>query len=927
MGKCYYSLNRSANSTLLIPSITIALGLILILIIPITITLGLQPVYATQKPGNSPKNALQITSGRYLFDFDVDDQWFKVDLQPGQKISIVLTVPGKASLDLYLYSPDTVDGYTGLLASSENWEYMDMGGVEKIVYVAERAGFHYIRVRGLVYYARPATYELRVFISDFKIVSVYWGEGNSRLSVAPGDSGVPLTVVVTHQANYTITSLVASLNLKPPFSNILGGDRSTSFHSATVKPGEAITFTFTLNVDHEAGLGSYSLMMTIEYYMVSKEGPIRAIPVEMYVNVPLLGRPSITISTDSSYLAPGVLNELSLVFKNVGSGRATHLEATLTIPSGVTIVGDDNRISIKSIAPGDTISKRLKVHVSSNLALSNIQMSILISYRDGYGSLQSSSRVIGFNIIPSEYLTVEVNAQPSTLSPGIINKVNISIRNLGPSTITNLEVTFSPPTGIVIVGGSNSFYFQKLEGYSVIYTPLLIYVSPSVEGSVVQLQSSISYRKPDGFTHSLTRVIGFKTTKDTSSFLKVSQNIHSIVPNSINELEITVTNTRGRPIRNLSLSVVTPSPAVIISGDKQTYPNILLPNANTSFTISIFVPQGFQGSSLQLQLTISYLDEREVVNTESRVIGLSVKRLINPILISINDNTLTAGIVNNREIKITNIGMAPIYSVVVTLSTSPGAAINLATGQNRWFIESIPPKGSVTILPRIFATPDSVDKIYALQIDVSYEDSLGISYTETQSINLAVQGLIYLTIQDLEVSPSRVAPGGNFTIVGNILNRGNAPAMYTVVSARSPSLPISSAPQYVGQVDTNVITPFSISAQVDRRARNGTYPITVIITYSDNYNQTRSISTSTSITVGAFREQIRVIQPTQQRLILGMTEIGLAFFTAIFLIILSTVIVLWRSRKSVKRAVQESTGKVLISPIKILECRDLCDLK
>ncbi|MEM2211721.1 MAG: hypothetical protein QW779_00060 [Nitrososphaerales archaeon] len=897
----------------------------LIFLTPILI--NLQPIYGAQNPGNLPKNALQITSGRYLFDFYDQDQWFKIDLQPGQKISIILVVPGKASLDLYLYSPDTVDGYTGLLASSENWEYMDVGGIEKIVYVTERAGFHYIRVKGLVYYARPATYELKVFVSDFRIVSVHWGEVNSKLSVAPGDSGVPLTIMVSHQVNYTITSLIASLNLKYPFSNTLGGDKTTSFYSSTVKPGEIATFTFILNVDPEAKIGNYNLTMNIEYYMVSKDGPIRAIPVEIEVNIPLLGKPNIIISANSSYLIPGGLNELLLRIENTGSGKASSFEATLTLPNGVVIVNGDNRIGIKSIAPNDVLYKKLTIHVTNNLALSNIQIAISMSYRDGYGFLQSSSRVIGFNILPSEYSIIEIQTRTSNLLPGMINKIPILIRNLGPLTINDLEIIFSPPSGLAIISGSNSLYFQKLEGFSVIESPISIYVSPSAEGSMIQLQLSISYRKPDGSTQSSIRVIGFKIAKDSSSFLKISQNISSIIPNTVSKLCITVTNTRSQPIHNLSLSIIAPSPAIIISGDKQTYSNIIQPNANTSFIVSLLVPQSFQGSSLQLQLTLTYLDEREITYTESRVIGLSIKKLISPILISLNDNILTAGIVNNLGIKITNIDVNPIYSIVITLST-PSTTISLAS-QNKWFIESIPAKGSITISPKIFATLDSIDKICTLQMDMSYEDSSGISYSETQIINLAIHGLIYMTIQDLEVSPSRVTPGGNFTIVGNLLNRGNTPAMYTIASARSTAPFITCVPQYIGQVDTNVITPFSITAQVDRRARNGTYPITIIITYSDNYNKTMSVTTSTSITIGTFQEQIRVTQPTtQQTLILGMTYIGLAFFTALALIIILTIIVLLKVRKSIKKTAQESVVKVLISPNRIFSMKFILgDLK
>jgi hypothetical protein len=101
---------------------------------------GFESAYAAQQPGDKVANALELTFAKYKFDFVANSQWFKIYVKTGQKLSIQLTVPKQASLDLYLYSPDVdPDGLTGLVASSSQWKYAD--GNESIVYTARKGRF------------------------------------------------------------------------------------------------------------------------------------------------------------------------------------------------------------------------------------------------------------------------------------------------------------------------------------------------------------------------------------------------------------------------------------------------------------------------------------------------------------------------------------------------------------------------------------------------------------------------------------------------------------------------------------------------------------------------------------------------------------------------------------------------------------------
>ena len=101
---------------------------------------------ALSGPGLLPGNALEITSGRYSFDYSTPPQWFKIRAQAGQTVSILLSAPDNGILNVYLFSP-SIDpvGAAGLVASAEG---IDSGATRSIVYVAQKPGYFYIKVGG-----------------------------------------------------------------------------------------------------------------------------------------------------------------------------------------------------------------------------------------------------------------------------------------------------------------------------------------------------------------------------------------------------------------------------------------------------------------------------------------------------------------------------------------------------------------------------------------------------------------------------------------------------------------------------------------------------------------------------------------------------------------------------------------------------------
>ena len=1065
-----------------------------------------------QKAGFSPTTALQLTSGRYSVDFTTPPHWFKMDAQTGQTISVQLNVPDTSILNLYLFSPNVDSGgNVGKVASSES---LSSGGNRSISYVVSNPGFYYIEVTGIKFTPTPSTYELKVFVTDFAISSSYWGDTASKLSVAPGDLSVPLTVTMSHNANYTITGLTASLVLAPPFSSRLNIDEITSVYGSDVATGKTATFTFNLDVDPTAQVGTYSMNMIVDYYLNTGAGLIHAVPVKLPFQIPLLGKPNIYIQLSQDQLVAGTTNNVILTFNNLGSSAASNFAATLTLPTGVVSLTGNNQITAASIAAGANLSTPLTLDVSDNAA-SNTQITIAASYRDAYGLTQtinrivglrvlppdketleltasntvltsgstnnialslknqgsnavsnlqisftlptgsalaggssqiniptiaggssvnisisiyvppaqaagvmqlqtsisyynsrgsaqsysgaigfqvlphkgqvidvtttpstltpgvannvtftirnlggspisdlnieltlptgttlvggsnllylkrlsggdaaaasitlyvdpslgskviqiatsmsyndiqgsawSSSRTVGFNVLPYESPMIDITADSSQLTPGAINSITLSVKNLGTSTVSNLNIQLAPPTGTTLVGGSNFIQIKSLDGGSVVKSSLRLYVEPSTQPKVIQIPASVSYRDTHGSAQSSNIVIGFNTVVGSQGILSISQNKDWIVADMPSDLGVSVTNGRSQPIYNLTITASAQSPVALLSGGSQMQQGALQSNASVLFNIRIRVPQSLSGSTVQLQLSLAYVDGQQVAQTQSQTISLGVKDYVSPLSIITNSSSLAAGYTNKPAITIRNTGDNPLSTVEVTIapSTSSSSALSIASGTDNWVFDSIKPHAGITVVPTVSTSLSSADTLQGLTLTLTYLDSSGNWHKEARSIAYTVKGTISPLYQRVQASPSQIPIGGNFTVTGNILNIGNTDALFANVTLKTDSRFRSNGEgsQYIGDIASNTPIPFSLAATANRNLRNGSYPVTVVLTYQDSYGQKYVKETSVQVSISQNAIQQAALQITSE------TPAGFETFRIIFLVGLASITV------------------------------------
>jgi hypothetical protein len=217
--------------------------------------------------------------------------------------------------------------------------------------------------------------------------------------------------------------------------------------------------------------------------------------------------------------------------------------------------------------------------------------------------------------------------------------------------------------------------------------------------------------------------------------------------------------------------------------------------------------------------------------------------------VKISQNVIIAERNNTITIEVSN-GYKDLYDLDIGLSIPSPLAI--LSSSNHWRLSSLRKGESYRISFLLYAPKSALGNTFAGALTIAYKELGYISYTiETHNFNFIVYGWIEMTIYDLTILPQPITPGSEITISANLLNKGNVAAMYTnatIIPKDYLSLTQGSS-TYIGQIDPNSPAPFSLMAKISPQAKEGTYPITLLIRYQDDRHITHELKIDTKIEI------------------------------------------------------------------------------
>jgi len=269
-----------------------------------------------------------------------------------------------------------------------------------------------------------------------------------------------------------------------------------------------------------------------------------------------------------------------------------------------------------------------------------------------------------------------------------------------------------------------------------------------------------------------------------------------------------------------------------------------------------------------------------------------------------SSNRILGGVDNKFAIKIINDGKVPLSALDVSLDVPNPLVVH---GRNSWKISYLDVGEESNITFVIYAPDSSIGSTYSGSFSVNYRDDYGESHTDTFPLGLVVVGRVELISYDKVVRPQPALNGSKVEFTGTLLNKGTVSAMYVNASILpNPILRLTSeSATYIGEIEENSQSPFTLGAYIKENVGNGTYPVIVHVTYRDDQHNEHAFNIT-------FHVRVLAVKPKQSSTSEStnfLASYSEHIFTLVTVAVASvTVLLLYRRHLSRRKEIEQSGG-------------------
>ncbi len=215
--------------------------------------------------------------------------------------------------------------------------------------------------------------------------------------VNPGAT-VTYTIVVTNAASATDTAMNVNLTdlLPTGFTYTLGGGSTKTFALGNIAPGASVTTTYTVVVSAAEAAGTFTNTAKAKGDNTSEVTATSDVTVHV-PQVLGISSPSISItkSANPTSTNPGKTVTYTVVVTNSGSGDATNVVVTDTLPAGFTYTvggGSTQTWNLGTIKAGTSQTIVYQVHVGNSVKAGTYKNTAVVS-ADGVDPASASANV------------------------------------------------------------------------------------------------------------------------------------------------------------------------------------------------------------------------------------------------------------------------------------------------------------------------------------------------------------------------------------------------------------------------------------------------------------------------------------------------------------------------------------------------------
>jgi len=295
-----------------------------------------------------------------------------------------------------------------------------------------------------------------------------------------------------------------------------------------------------------------------------------------------------------------------------------------------------------------------------------------------------------------------------------------------------------------------------------------------------------------------------------------------------NLVAVTINNETSLEFQSVKvyLTLTPPFSASYKDSDQFVIGNLTTTPKSAFFVLD--VDSGTAYGNYKIPVVIETNRERYIEEIEVKIIGDTLVSVDNFTIDGVKGKTVNPGTVFNVDLKLKNVGGNRLQWLKVTLDTKDSEIVPISSSLTKTF-QDVKTGEYVVASYDISIGKNVTPKNHIMSIVLSFQDNLGVTYTQNEVLGLKITGEPQLELGRRTTDPTRIVQNEPFVLTLKIENIGTTDADNVKLKIESPFTGDSEA--YLGKIskDDYANGVFSLNSGVN----SGEVKCKLIITYND----------------------------------------------------------------------------------------------
>ena len=304
---------------------------------------------------------------------------------------------------------------------------------------------------------------------------------------------------------------------------------------------------------------------------------------------------------------PGTTGEAEIELENVGSATAHGTTATITGGGGVTVDGGQAEAFLGEFDPGETRTVGVDIEIARAIVGGEKPIEAAFEYADENGIERAEPRTATGRITPLAAQSFSVEDLEDTLSVGYDGRISGTVRNDGPTPITDGVLVIEPASDSLVIEEGRVALSELAPGETDAFE-FPTDVGGQADPGPRQVRFSLEYSNGGRETTTVGPVSDRVVVDPQRQAFTVSGEAVRVPQGGATELSLDLTNERPETLRNINAKLYADSP--LSTTNDETFVTELEPGESGEIRFTLAAAGSAMPNTYRVELDFQYDTER-----------------------------------------------------------------------------------------------------------------------------------------------------------------------------------------------------------------------------------------------------------------------------------------------------------------------------